>query len=107
MDINITYRVLKHVLNYEIRQSGLNLTHTQDRYYIQVGALIDFHFDGLVQNCCNSSVLAIEILQPCTKPSIYFWKRELRNVLNDMFDRKIACVIIGISMHLTQTIILN
>ena len=28
------------------------------------------HFDGLVQDCSNSSALAIELLQSCTKPSI-------------------------------------
>ena len=28
------------------------------------------HIDGLVQNCSNSSVLAMELLQSCTKPSI-------------------------------------
>ena len=26
---------------------------------------------GLVQDCSNSSVLAVELLQSCTKPSIY------------------------------------
>ena len=31
---------------------------------------IDFHFDGLVQDCSISSVLVIEILQSYTKPSI-------------------------------------
>ena len=36
MDLDITYRILKNVLRYENRQSGLNLTHTQDRSYIQV-----------------------------------------------------------------------
>ena len=30
------------------------------------------HIDGLVQDCSISSVLAMEILQSCTKPSIYF-----------------------------------
>ena len=30
------------------------------------------HFDGLVQNCSNSSVLAMELLQSCTKPSTCF-----------------------------------
>ena len=29
------------------------------------------HIDGLVQDCSNSSALAIELLQSCTKPSIY------------------------------------
>ena len=28
-------------------------------------------FDGLVQDCSNSNVLAIELLQPCTEPSIW------------------------------------
>ena len=30
------------------------------------------HFDGLVQDCSISSALAMEILQSCTKPLIYF-----------------------------------
>ena len=29
------------------------------------------HIEGLVQDCCNSSVLAMELLQSCTKPSIF------------------------------------
>ena len=29
------------------------------------------YFDGLVQDCSNSSELAMELLQSCTKPSIY------------------------------------
>ena len=29
------------------------------------------HIDGLVQDCSNSSALALELLQSCTKPSIY------------------------------------
>ena len=28
------------------------------------------HIDGLVQNCGNSSALAMELLQSCTEPSI-------------------------------------
>ena len=28
------------------------------------------HIDGLVQDCSNSSVLAVQLLQSCTKPSI-------------------------------------
>ena len=32
----------------------------------------DTHIDGLVQDCSNSIVNALELLQPCTKPSIYF-----------------------------------
>ena len=29
------------------------------------------HIDGLVQDCSNSSALAMELLQSCTKSSIY------------------------------------
>ena len=29
------------------------------------------HFDGLVQDCSNFSELAVELLQSCTKQSIY------------------------------------
>ena len=29
--------------------------------------------DGLVQDCSNSSANALELLQSCTKPSIYFY----------------------------------
>ena len=41
-------------------------------------ASFDGHIDGLVQDCSISSALVMEILQPCTKPSIWafcwrFW----------------------------------
>ena len=29
--------------------------------------------DGLVQDCSNSSAIALELLQPCTKPSLWKW----------------------------------
>ena len=31
---------------------------------------IQYHVDGLVQDCSNSRVLAMELLQSCTKPSL-------------------------------------
>ena len=31
------------------------------------------HFDGLTQDCSNSSALAMELLQSCTKPSALWW----------------------------------
>ena len=46
MDVNITYRVIKHVLDYEVLQSGLNLTHTQDRNFIQVSVVFN-----RIKNC--------------------------------------------------------
>jgi len=39
-DINVTVRLIVHVLRYESLQSGLNLTHTQDRSFVQVIHLI-------------------------------------------------------------------
>ena len=38
---------------------------TFDRKYMT------YHVDGLVQDCSNSSALAMELLQSCTKPSMY------------------------------------
>ena len=39
------------------------------------------YIEGLVQNCSNSSAQAAELLQFCTKPSIYFiYKKTQRNV---------------------------
>ena len=32
---------------------------------------IQLYVDGLVQDCSNSSALAMELLQSCTKSSIY------------------------------------
>ena len=29
------------------------------------------YIDGLVQDCSNSNALAMELLQSCTKPSMY------------------------------------
>jgi len=36
-DVYTTYRLIVHILRYENQQNGLNLTHTQDRNFIQVG----------------------------------------------------------------------
>ena len=33
--------------------------------------LLWYHFDGLVEGCSIASALAMETLQPCTKPSTY------------------------------------
>ena len=40
-------------------------------HYHHINLLIKyFYTDGLVQDCSNSSAIAIELLQSCTKPSI-------------------------------------
>ena len=33
--------------------------------------ILQGHIDGLVQDCSNSSALAMELLQSCTKPLTY------------------------------------
>ena len=37
----------------------------------------DLHIDGLAQDCSNSSALAIELLQSCTKSLILSWVASL------------------------------
>ena len=43
-------------------QQGLHLLYVND---------CEHYIDGLVQDCSISSALAMDILQSCTKPSIY------------------------------------
>ena len=43
-----------------LRKPGLNMS-----------GLLGVYIDGLVQDCSNSSALAMELLQSCTKPSIW------------------------------------
>ena len=38
---------------------------------ITVYAILHNHVDGSVQDCSNSSALAMELLQSCTKPSMH------------------------------------
>ena len=37
-----------------------------------------FHFDGLMQHCSNSSMLSVELLQSCTKLSIWIKKNGVK-----------------------------
>ena len=41
------------------------------KQFIMTQICYDAHFDGLVQDCSTSSVLAMAILQSFTKPSIF------------------------------------
>ena len=57
---------------------GSCAVHSMLRYVISVTATdIKVKIDGLVQNCSNSSTLAMELLKSCTEPSICFdtWKK--------------------------------
>ena len=40
------------------------------RWFIYV--MCYYHFEGLLQDCSNSSALALELLQSCTEPSIWY-----------------------------------
>ena len=39
--------------------------------YAFLSVVYNQHFDGLVQDCSNSSALAMELLQSCTEPSFF------------------------------------
>ena len=45
-------------------------TNTLSHYQTTDGS-VHWNIDGLVQDCSNSSALAMELLQSCTKPWIY------------------------------------
>ena len=62
-----------------IRRPGLNLDETEMKIQI----------DGLVQDCSNSSALAMELLQSCTKPSrCYIQENIFENVVLLFSERK-------------------
>ena len=58
-------RINGWVNNFEAGDLRRNLAH----YYVIV-IFCWYHFNGLVQDWCISSSLAMEVLQSCTKPSI-------------------------------------
>ena len=45
----------------------------ENSHYQEVAISVRKHIDALVQDCSNSSALAMELLQSCTKPSTYSW----------------------------------
>ena len=49
-------------------QGSCNITHI---FLIIAPMIFVDYIDGLVQDCSNSSALAVELLQSCAKPSIY------------------------------------
>ena len=58
------------------------------------GIFVDIlYIDSLVQDCCNSSALAMELLQSCTKPSIWkifgFWKKSWSYVVSLRFEEQL------------------
>ena len=53
----------------EIYSEGTSLL--QNWSYDNMVFILELHIDGLVQDCNNSSALAMELLQSYTKPSIW------------------------------------
>ena len=43
------------------------------------------HVDGLVQDCGNSSALAIKLLQSCTKQSMYCYRKSVLTSWDDKY----------------------
>ena len=54
------------VLVMVMQNKGQTITSTYDSDPVDQNMI-----DGLVQDCSNSSALALELLQPCTKPTIH------------------------------------
>ena len=63
----------------------LRLHQVNHKIYVFLARFPQFHYtdstlliyiDGLVQDCINSIANILELLQPCTKPSVYFCVHE-------------------------------
>ena len=52
----------------QAQSNGVIQSHWYFTYYIN--EYFTYYTDGLVQDCSNSSVLAMELLQSCTQPLI-------------------------------------
>ena len=50
---------------------------------------VSHYVDGLVQDCSNSSTLAMELLQSSTKPSIWYW------LVNDNTGRSLSGLVLN------------
>ena len=65
--------------------------------FYQEKTIVKWHIDGLVQDCGNSIAKALELLQSCTKPSIYS-HRFLCDVITDLHSNGgLAKVMISLS----------
>ena len=53
-------------------------------YSVIVCTEFNDYFDGLVQDCSNSSVLAMELLQSCAKPLIFLHPITWMNTTGDI-----------------------
>ena len=55
------------------------------------------YIDGLVQDCSNSSALAMELLQSCTEPLIYylgFWMHSAYIEMIDIMSYKVLVMLL-------------
>ena len=52
--------------------------------------VFQYHIDGLVQDCSNSIANALELLQSCTKPSIWTWK--LTSIENSIVEKRLVVI---------------
>ena len=84
MGRGIDFKGVNLVINYDFPNSAVSYIHrigeiynydqsTSIRAYHLVAItgttkMVYTYFDGLVQDCSNSSTLAMELLQSCTKP---------------------------------------
>ena len=76
-EVDIYYTKVRTVLDTKGSPSD---PHLQLQVWASDCYMFLYHFDGLVQDCSISSALAMDILLPCTKPSISFSFFSLINV---------------------------
>ena len=65
-----------------------------------VSGELHHHIDGLEQDCSNSSALAMEILQSCTKASIWPWSEMVfRGTLYSDTYLEISCIFFSMKLQ--------
>ena len=70
-------------------------------YQMKLGEIARLYIDGLVQNCSNSSVLAMALLHSCTQPSIWLRSCTKPSILPSYLDNMICYTIKTVSLTST------
>ena len=60
-------------------------------------------FDGLVQDCSNSSAVAMELLQSCTEPLSFMWINDLVQLVMETLQSCSKPSIYTVSLPLINT----
>ena len=79
-EVNFTETILD-ITHYKC----LKITYLKNTATSPMGQWIDYHINGLVQNCSNSIANAMELLQSCTKPWMLY--------LSDLCGSKLGLIL--------------